>query len=515
MDYQTLGQILGFAGINTDMIEERLPPQDESYFVTDVNNAVIKNGKIKKLKGTDYLNDISTQLGIADYRTILGIPIYRQFDADKYLMAVTPQRLYYLLNDTTWTNLGTIANGGNDSVLSYANLDDKFVFVLSDSTIVYYWDGATFAALSLTAEDVTALKCRFLLETKTHLVLLRTIEDATEHHQRLWLSNPGVIATFSAKNKLDLDVEGVIEGGKQLGDEIIVYFGGSIHRVFYIDSVTGYGSAPLIDKLGLYAPKTLTGSEDAHFFLSQKGAMRLVYGDIPRSVSDKKFNRLILDEIDPVYYYRAAAQFYPHLNHLYLTYPKSGSTYNDTQLIYDASVGELVSKKTLITENYSAYGAFEKDLSGLTPDERKEYGLSFIPIMGSRDGRVKEQKVNSYQDGANNYETNIIFPPTFLKSRSRNKRCLQIDLLMEKLTNQNITFVVELANEMNENFEYPYTITGNGSSGIRRYELRSDDNGNGVDVFGKDFRMKIKDSNNPYGWNFRGAILRGYYAGTK
>lgn len=516
MEYQDLGSILGFKGMNFDFIPELLPKPDEPVYISGGNNVLIKDGRIKKLKGTDFLNNVTTQVGISSYRNVLGIPIYRQFDQDKYLMAVTPKRLYYMKNDNEWYNLGTIADGENDSVLTSADIDDKFIFVLSDSGIVYSWDGATFEAFSFTAQDVSTLKARFLLECKTHLFLFRTIEDDTEFYQRMWHSNPGVVGTFQSANKLDIDVEGAIQGAKILEDVIIVYFDKSIYQLTWTDVTSGYGIRRISSGGGLIAPKSLTGEKDVHYFLSQEGLMELRYGGVPQSVSDQKFNSLILDEIDPVYYKKAIARFFSHLNLLFLSYPKSGSTFNDTQLIYDVKSRELVSKKTLTDENYSAYGVFEKDLSGLSVDERKAFGYSYLPIFGTSEGHIKEQKVNVYQDGITNYESNIIIPPNFFRDRSRNKRVLQMDILIKKLDDEDLTFGIDIANEMNENFgTYNYTITGKGNSGVRRIELRSDDNDVGVDCFGKEFTTRIKDISNPYGWNFHGMIWRGYYSTIK
>jgi len=141
--------------------------------------------------------------------------------------------------------------------------------------------------------------------------------------------------------------------------------------------------------------------------------------------------------------------------------------------------------------------------------------MSFVPLFGTKDGYIKEQEITTYQDGTSNYESNIVHPPTFWKDKSRNKRLLQIDLLIEKLTDEDITFVVDVANESNENFTFNYTITGNGNEGTRRYEITSDSNGNEVDCFGKVFTIKIRDSSNPYGWKFKGAIFRGYYSTFK
>ena len=516
MEYQDLGSALGFRGMNFDFIPELLPKPDEPVYISGGNNIIVKDGRIKKIKGVDFLNDITTQVGITGYKNVLGMPIYRQYDSDKYLMAVTPRRLYYLKNDNEWFELGTIANGENDSVLSSADIDDEFIFVVSDSGTVYEWDGTTFAAFTFTAEGVAALKARFLLEHKTHLFLFRTIEDGTEFYQRMWHSNPGVPGTFSSEDKLDIDSEGVIQGAKALEDVIIVYLDKSIFQLTWTDVTAGYGTRLIASGQGLIAPKTLTGEKDVHYMLTQEGLMELRYGGVPRSVSDQKFNSLILDEIDPIYYYRAVAKYYSHLNQLYLCYPKSGSTFNDVQLIYDVKNRELVSKKELTNENYSAYGVFEKDLSGLSVDERKSYGYSYLPIFGTSEGNIKEQKVNDYQDGITNYESNIIIPPNFFRDRSRNKRVLQVDILVEKLSDEDLKFGIDLTNEMNENFgTYNYTITGTADAGVRRVELRSDDNDIGVDCFGKEFTTRIKDISNPYGWNFRGIIWRGYYSTVK
>ena len=91
-EYVVLGEIMGFQGINTDISPELLPPEDNSYFITGGNNIIIQDTKIKKLRGWNYLNDITTQLGRASFRRMLGMPIYRKYSTGaQYLMAVAPQ----------------------------------------------------------------------------------------------------------------------------------------------------------------------------------------------------------------------------------------------------------------------------------------------------------------------------------------------------------------------------------------------------------------------------------------
>ena len=519
-DLQVLGTLTGWAGINTDFLSIKLPPEDESIYLTDCDNIIIKNGRIKKLQGTDYLNDVSQQLGESGKRNVLGIPIYRKYDGTKQLVAILPTKAYQLVSDTAWTGrlVDPVLEGVNDSILSYANADNKFYFTLDSQGVVYEYNGATLSKTTLTAEGVGAgeLKAKYLLEYKTFLILLNIVTDEGDSPfpQQFWASNAGVITTFSSSERLDLEVEGVINGGKKLENSIIVYFDKGIYRVEWQDSY-GWVHEAVVDGLGLYCPKTLTGTKDVHYFISQEGLMEYRKGDIPRSISDTKFDKIILEGIDPTYYYRAIAQYYPHLHQLFISYPKSGSTYNDTQIIFDTSARELISKKALLGENYSIYGSFEKDLSGLSPDERKEYGFSFVPLLGTKDGYIKEQKIISYQDETSNYVSKTTHPPTFWKDKVKNKRILAIDLLIEKYTDEDITFVINLANEANENYEYSYSITGNGNTGIRRYTIRTDDSGARIDCRGKEFVIQIKDSNNPYGWELHMMIFRGYYSGEK
>lgn len=513
MDFPELGALIGFGGINLDFLAEKLPPEDESIYLTNAENILVKNGRIEKLRGTGYLNNITSQQGIPNYRDVTGLGIYRKYSTlEKFLVASTPKNLYYLKDDNQWFDLGSIPDGDVDSILTFANIEDKFVFVQADDGTVWAWDGGAIFTELFPSPQHDDLKARFVLKYKTHLLLLRTIESDVEYYQRIWYSDPGDIDSFSDNYKLDLDAEGVIQNAMGMEDEVIVYLDDSIHRVNivdYGDGLYGVSSAPIAEG-GLIAPKTLTGNKkDIQYYLAKEGLMKLLKGGVPQSISKGKFNSLILDEIDPIYYFRSCAKFYPHLHQLFLSYPKSGSSYNDTQIIIDTETEELISKKTLNADNYSAYGEFEKDLSGLSPDERKNYGLSIIPIMGTKDGYIKEQKIIEYQDGVSNYESSAIFAPTFWKDKSKKKRVLQADLLIEKLTNENISFSIELANEMNENFIYSHTVTGAGYAGIRRYECRS------IDCLGKEFKAKVKDVSNPYGWRLHGIIFRGYYTGDK
>jgi len=495
----------GFIGINTDIIPSKLPPPDESLYLRDVNNVIIEDGLAKKIKGYDYFNNITTQLGQDGYRELLGTPIYKKYDDTKYFLAVCPRNIYKLDGDTAWTQIGTVTAGDNDSVFSFVNSDNKFIFTISADGTIISWDGTTYQNLV----NPSTLKARYILEFKGSLFLLRVIESGTERYQKLRWSTPYVVDTFPDGNSLTLDSEEKILGGRQMGNEILVYFEKEIYRVYWVDDTIGYGSEPLIQGSGIIAPRTLCGNQDVHFWLAQQGLMKLIRGDYPRSISNGKFDKLILDEIDPEYKHKAVAKFYPHKNMLYLSFPSSGNQYNTTQIIYDNASGEMISKKNLTHDSFSSYGEWEKDLSGLADDERQAYGLAVIPIFGTKDGYVHEQKITSYQDKSQIAESNIRFVPTKLKFPSHHKRVLQCDVIAEKKTDDDITFILEIANEMNDTCDLQINLTGNGDEGIRRYTFTGDAN-NELDITGKEFNIRLKDYNNQFGWDLHEVILRGY-----
>lgn len=513
-EYQVLGHFTGFQGIAPDIHGELLSTREQMAYLSDGNNILIRDGKMEKLRGTDYLNDVTTQLGSSGYRAVLALPIYRKYSSgDKYLIAVLPRNLYYLQNDTSWTSIGAISAGENNSVLSCCNADDKFIFTVSDDGTIKYWDGSTYDNFLASP----TLKARYLLEFKTHLILFRTIESGTENYQRVWASDAGNLSSFSDINKLDLDVEGKIVGAKQWGDSIVVYLDSALYEYYWGGTALGYLYRPIsnIKSKALRAPRSLCGSDDVHFYLSNEGLMRLIPGDVPRSVSDQKFNKFVLDKIDPVNYGKTVAAFFSHINLVIMAYPSSGASYNDTVIFFNTRTNELVGKKNLVEENYSGFGEYEKDLSGLSPDERKQYGMAVIPIIGTEDGYVKEQKIIGYQDGTYTYESSGTFPPTWWKDPIRNKRVLQLDAVVEKMTDSDIKLAFSIANEANENWTYQYTLTGSGNTGIRRYRLLTDDNGNSLDALGKDFRVKFADYQNPSGWKLHALFFRGYYTTEK
>jgi hypothetical protein len=512
-NYLPLAELIGFKGINADFIPELLPNADSPVYITDGDNVLIRNGRIEKLRGIGFLNDITSQRGVGSARRILSLPVYETYDQDKFLLAFTPEQVEYLTEDPIthaqgWTDIGGLA-GTDDSIVSCVNIDNKIVWTLHDDPTIRYWN---LIGNHQHLVDDDAIRARFLMKHKTWLFLVRPLQfiadEWVERHQEIWPSYPGVPADFDNEDRLMIDADGAINGCRELEDAPIIYFPKSIHRVYLISDEAGFGSQPITDTEGLMCPKTLTGGRGIHFFMTKKGMSSMRLGASPVPLSWSKFNRLIIDGIDPLYYKRAIARYFDDSNLLYVAFPPAGQADNGKLLIYDTMENELVGQKALTAINYSSFGVFEKDLSLLTSDERRSYGVGGIPLVGTSDGLVLEEKYTVYQQLNDVYESRVEIPPMFFGDRHKNKRLMQADLIVEKLTDEAITFNIEISNEANVTTVTPYVVAGTGNQGIRRYEVM-------IDVFGKEFRTVIKDSGNPYGFKLHGIIFRGYFSTLK
>jgi len=505
--FQPLAELIGFKGINADFLEEMLPSPDSPIYLTGGDNILIRNGRIEKLRGSKYLNDITAQRGVGASRRILSLPVYENYDRQKWLMAVTPEQVEYLSSDTGYSDIGAI-DGSNDSVVSHANIDNKIVFTLNDDPIVRYWNGTTFAELV----DSDLIRSRYLMKHKTWLFLARPLQyvdgEWVERYQDIWPSFPGNPTIFDDEDRLQIDANAGINGCRELEEAPIVYFPEAIHRVYLISDTAGFGSIPITEDEGLMGAKTLCGGSGVHYFLSKRGMVGMKLGGTPVALSWSKFNKLIIDGIDPLYYNRAIARFFQDIGLLYVAFPPAGQSDNGTMLIYDTNENELVGKRELTPLAFSAFGTFEKDLASLTPDERRSYGVGGIPLIGTSDGLVLEETYTGYQQFNDAYESRMEFPPIFCGDRHKNKRIMGADIIVEKLGGQDITFVIKISNEANITATTEYTISGTGAAGIRIYRVP-------IDIFGQVFRMVIKDSNNAYGFRFHGVTLRGYVSTLK
>lgn len=511
-NFVPLAEILGFKGINADFVPELLPSPDSPLYLTEGDNILVRNGRIEKLRGVGYLNDITAPRGVGEQRRILALHIFENYNQYKRLMAFTPGQVEYLSSDTGYSDIGTVS-GSDDSVVSAVNIDNKMVFTLNDDPTIRSWDGMTYGNLV----DDAAIRARYLMKHKIWLMLVRPLQfvdgEWVERYAEVWPSYPGDVDSFTEEDRVMIDADGAINGCRPLADSPIVYFPGSIHRVYLINAEDGFASVPITDTDGLMCSRTLTGGRDTHYFMSKRGMMGMRLGSAPVPLSWSKFNKLIIDGIDPLYYDKAVARFYEDSALLYVAFPPAGQGDNGRLLIYDTQENELVGKRNLTSMNYSALGLFEKDLTGLSQDERQFYGVGGIPIIGTSDGYVLEEKYTNYVQLNDTYESSANIPPIFCGDRHKNKRIMQIDLHAEKSVSDSVSVVVEvlssMAGQADTTKEYTFTLDGAASTTALIY--RNFD----VDSFGQSFKITIKDVSNPYGFKLHGITLRGYVSTLK
>lgn len=472
----------------------------EKKSLIEGKNVLVKEGYIEKLKGWKYFNDINSPLGEIDYRNILNISVYKKEDGSQKLMAITPRRLYFLSSDG-WQEITSTLYGSNDDIVSFINMDNKFIFVQNSVGIIRYWDGTNFGNLFTPPDDI-GRKAQFITEHKLSLILARTIEDGVEYPQRIWASFPGNPTLFYDDDKLDIAEKGVINNIGISEDYIIVYYEKAIFLV-YDSGERGYLYTIISPSKGLIAPKSLASDGITHYFLSQEGLVKLA-GRAITPLSYLKFNRLLLSKIDPQYYYKAIGFLYPDLNLYFICFPKVGTSYNNYMLIYDVVLNELVGVKDFF-EKPTIFSTFRKELSQMTPDERLQYGVYEIPLYGDEEGLIYEQKDNYFASNGNPFETSMEFKPEYLGDVKKHKRILKVTIIMNKYDNANINFVLILKNEKDEQKEYPFIASGIADEEVEVY----------TDFCGKEIKPILKDINNISGYKIKALILEGNYLTEK
>ena len=266
---------------------------------------------------------VSAPRGVGAQRRILALHIFENYNQYKRLMAFTPGQVEYLSSDTGYSDIGTVS-GSDDSVVSAVNIDNKMVFTLNDDPTIRSWDGMTYGNLV----DDAAIRARYLMKHKIWLMLVRPLQfvdgEWVERYAEVWPSYPGDVDSFTEEDRVMIDADGAINGCRPLADSPIVYFPGSIHRVYLINAEDGFASVPITDTDGLMCSRTLTGGRDTHYFMSKRGMMGMRLGSAPVPLSWSKFNKLIIDGIDPLYYDKAVARFYEDSALLYVAFPPAG-----------------------------------------------------------------------------------------------------------------------------------------------------------------------------------------------
>ncbi len=345
-----------------------------------------------------------------------------------------------------------------------------------------YWDGTNFGNLFPSPEDVNR-KARIITEYKNSLMLIRTIENGTENHQRIWASFPGNPTLFYDYDKLDLPDEVIIKNALPLGEYLIIYTDAGIYIVYWTEGMGWLNDA--IDKeINIIAPKTLSSDGNFHFFLSSKG-LYILEGRSLVPISTKKFNKLLFEKIDPAGIKNAFGYVYSDLHKYFLAYPALGSNYCNRVAIIDTDTMELIGDMQL--PPYTSWlGNFPKVFLEGTNDPRLAEGITSIPIAGS-DGYVYEF-ANLYHADGLYYQSLLELKKEDFGMQFDHKRILKIFLSVKKYNNNNIVLKVKIINEKNEFKET--LIEANGEIDTEQIYTGY------IDFVGKQFRVLVSDVDN-------------------
>lgn len=454
--------------------------------ITDGENFIIENGCLKKESGYKYVRNISTVLD----NIILSLPIYLKYSGDKAQLAITSSSLYHLTQTEigfVWDQKTNQLGGQPTDIVSYINMNDLFLFVNSSVGIIKKYDGISVANLFSSPND-TNRKARFIVEHNGSLVLVRTIENGTENYQRLWWSYPYVPTEFDPYDKLDIPQQLAIENAMTLEGYIIVYTRKGIFRIPDLTTVD-----TITNEIGIIAPKSLASDGVSHYFLSQEGIMRLKGGTL-MPLSSKRFNKLLLDDMDSENYWKAIGVFIPSLHQYRLIFPKKGTTYNNKMLIYDTLADELIGIEFFQT-GVTCLSSTHPEILGKT-----EVGDVFI--LGTADKTVWE-KISIYQRINSSYLTRIILKKEIFGDILLHKRILAITLTVSKTSNSDLQLKFILTNEKNVSKTYTATIKGEAGKEITKTFY--------THFIGKEFTIEIQDVSNTQGFSIKDIVISGNY----
>ena len=488
-----LGSLFGFKGINVDInptINEG--PETRSGLVADVqdgNHIVIRDGYIQKAPGLVYLNGISAPLGMSGYQTVMALPTYINDSGRKNLMVITPKRFYHLGANGLFSHVGSPdINPGE--FITFGNIVNRLIFAARDTMAIYSWDGSRLTQMNPEA--------RMVVTWMNHLFLLRPIVDGEEDRRGVWWSFPGNPDLWPETSRLTIATGDEMVRGIPLDDIMVIYFRGSIYRLYLIDAESGFGALPICENIGLEAPGAVASGPGVHFFLSREGVFALRGSGSPIPLSWGKFNKFVVEEMDPLNISKAVAHFSPRSGLFYLAFPSVGSSANDTLLIYDANGGNLVSKRKF------------SDLPGIncvSEIDPAVYGINSIlnnksvVVFGLNDGTIAHEDYAGHKVLGKNVASWVRLHPTKLYNFQLFKRLLQVELMGEFGENQNFVLSVHRSGFCGDT---PSTYDGSAiAESSERVIFYTDD-------VAKEFTLELTDNGADTGFKIQNVVMRGF-----
>lgn len=287
-------------------------------------------GRLKSRKGL-------TQVGSTLSNAPKSAGVYQNTSGTKYLVINEGTDVRYL-NGSTFTDIGNLTA---NEVLSYANVKvENKVYFSSESNGLLSWDGG----VAIASVGGTSVSGNVILWYQNHLFHINNVNvSSTKYSDRLYWSNFGDPEVYTtASDFINLPGEGRAITMNVLGDRLVIF-----KEASYM-FLTGYGSSSwAIDasstsiantdsSVGCVAPRgTVRVSANELWFIDNQGFIRRItqsdYGYQSKVMSNNleaTRRGLNLGNLS------IAVASYDD-DKIYFAVPSSGSSVNDTVLVFD------------------------------------------------------------------------------------------------------------------------------------------------------------------------------------
>jgi len=478
ISHKPLTELQRFAGIFPDMTEEYIQDPDMPHYVVDGANVIIDQGGIKKTHGFNRYSGLSSPIGAGQGGVIELLWREKIGDSHRHLIALTEDKVY-LITSSGYTLLGNRLP--SLAPVTGANIVDTLYFADAGSRKIYKYNDAGLALFS----DGTK-QAKYIMAHKLWLILMNLVVGEEELPSTLWFSNPAVPETFDDVDRLTITSSGEILGGRSLEDNIAIYTDEGVYLLYFISDTFGWG-VKRIGNIGLKSPLSLCGSDAVHYYMSEDGFNMLSSGNIPQPISWKRFNKFLIEDVNPVLLGSIRGTYVPEKHLLVVGYADLNHTSINKLLMYDTIQNELVGKKDVYDVNcMTSYN--EQVFLGTVP--------GYVLVDGER-----------FTDLESSFTSYVEFPIIYFGLKTNWKRVLEVDVTVEK-ADGDLGFDVELIDGGSPTREVEVSFTFPSDRGIHTVKGYTDINANS-------FKIYLKDVNTSCDYRITSILLRGYEASPK
>lgn len=342
-------------GLELDL-EPWLLPQDA---FKEMKNAYLDNGVITKRNGYTEFADTGAATSIQ------GILNYQESNGTKSLIVTDEDRTYeYASGTLTDLDSTDIWTGTGNNLVSSVNWNGV-LYMTNGKDQIRTFDGSVTADFDIdtdgdTNNDITT--CKFITQHKERIIIFYTLEGGVSYPRRARWHIAGNPADWTNDGYIDCPTSDFITGAVLIGDDILVWFSGSVWWLKYtadyslpfrwerIDNEAG-NSAPFFP---VVRKNKSFGFDKAGIVVTDGFEVQPIDGKIPNF--GLTFNQQAVDRC-----YGIVVEEYKQV---WLAYPTDEASTNDSVLIFNYEDGSW----STFEMDFVCFGFFTRQ-STLTIDE--------------------------------------------------------------------------------------------------------------------------------------------------